>query len=570
MNPELIPQEDGRLRLRYRLHELPSAQHKAGLAGLLFLSRNMQARGVAGAIEIVAVEPDAAEIIVGPDELKATFDDLYDAAPVKIYSRSKFAGKEPEDIVERPVEGDNTGKTERHFVYSSFRPTGRFFEYLVEGGAESRWLKLWQDMLWAVLRAQPTTRGDYEARANGEPFALAGDTWSALSKAVKGRAKGKLVVESVAGSLFVGAQAVNAERVGFQGPVELNLLLQFWQLVTPLFAPRTIDVKNRRMTDQGYLLAIPEVANLEEFLGNIERFWKSRTAKVIGYRPEQALIDVPQEGGLEFLYDLAHRRTDHDAGLSFSVTGVEWFHQEKQGNSVRMHGHGRIRADRALLRRYEAARLRHGNPLFKHLTLGNLLAGRPWHEGAASLCALHPAEFFIQTAKTPRFAFFGADARHRFIAIRKDLKAQENIAMSDPKTTPPDDALIARVYQLIGAYVEHRAHEKSGYRRRDFTKGQDGKYHYHDDLRKAVEKVTKDAFLAMRGRNDREFIAYFTGTICSVPQFFGRQEDFIGLSQALIADPDLIKDLSMLALSAHSWMPSADKGDDQANTAESN
>lgn len=570
MNPELTLQDDGRLRLRYRLHELPSAQHKAGLAGLLFHARNMASRGLANAIEITALDPDEAEILLGQEALKATFDDLYDAAPVTIYAKSKFAGKEPEEIVNIPVEGDNTGKTEKRFVYSSFRPTGRFFDFLFARGPEDPWLKLWREMLWAVLRAQPATRGDYEARANGEPFALAGTTWDALLKAAKGRTKGKLIVDSVAGSVFVGAQAANAEKVSFQGPVELNLLLQFWQLVTPIFSPRTIDVKNRRMTDQGYLLAIPEVANLEEFLDDIERFWKSRTAKVSGYRPEQAVIDVPQEGGLEFLYDLAQRHATQDAGLYLSISGVEWFHQEKQGNNIRMHGHGRIRADRALLRRYEAARLRHGNALFKHLTLDNLLSDRPWHEGAASLCALHPVEFFIHTAKTPRFAFFGADAQHRFIAIRKDLKSKENARMNKEKATPPDDALIARVYQLIGAYVEHRAYERSKYRRRDFTKGEDGKYHYPKDLRDAIEKVTKEAFLAMRGRNDREFVAYFTGTICSVPQFFGRQEDFIVLSQKLIADSDLIKDLAMLALSAHSWMPGADKGDEPEAATESN
>lgn len=566
MNPEITHEADGRLRLRYRLHELPSAQHKAGLAGLLFHTRSLQSRGVEHAIEVAEIAPDAAEIVIGPESLQATFNDLYAAFWREVFSPSKWQGKEPKRVAEVPAKDADSGKMEKRFVYDEFRPAGPFFIHLLKGGGESRWLKLWQDMLWAVLRAQPATRGDYEGRANGQPIALPSSTWDALLKAAKGRAKNKLIVDSVAGSLFVGAQAVNAEKVSFQGTVELNFLLQFWQLVTPIYVPRTLDVKNRRMTDQGYLLAIPEVSDLEEFLDNIEAFWRSRTDKVAGYRPEQAVIDVPQEGGLEFLYDLAHRRADQNSGLSLSISGVEWFHQEKQGNNIRMHGQGRIRADRALLRRYEDARQRHGNPLFKRLTLGNLLADRPWHHGASNLLALQPVAFFIHTAKTPPFAFFGADARHRFIAQIQDLKAQENTAMSQTKPKPLDEALVARVYQLIGAYVEHRAQVRSGKRRRDFTRGEDGKVHYPKDLRDAVEKVTKDAFLAMRGRNDREFVAYFTGTICSVPQFFGRQEDFIALSQALIGDPDLIKDLSMLALSAHSWMP----GGHADESAESN
>jgi CRISPR-associated protein Cmx8 len=567
MNPELTLQEDGRLRLRYLLHELPSAQHKAGLAGLLFLARNMQSRDLSGHIEIAHLATNAAEIVIGQESLEATLNELYAADWREIRSATRFSGKEPKRIEEVPQASGDSGKTEKRFVYDEFRPAGDFFSHLLDGGGKSPWLKLWQDMLWAVLRAQPATRGDYEARANQQTLPLTHKTWASLLKSHKGRCDGKLIIEPVAGSLFLGAQAVNAERVSFQGTVELNFLLHFWQLVSPLFSPRKIDIKNRRMTDQGYLLAIPEVSDLAEFVDDIERFWKSRTAKVSGYRPEQALIDVPQEGGLEFLHELAQLRTDKDGGLSLSISGIEWFHQEKQDKNVRMLGHGHIRADRTLLVRYEAARLRHGNPLFKHLTLCNLLAGRPWHQGAAGLCALHPAEFFVHSDKSPRFAFFGHDARNRFSAILQDIKAQEPTAMSQTTPSLVDDALVARVYQLIGAYVEHRVHERTGLRRRDFSKGDDGRVRYDSKLREAIDKVTKDAFLAMRGRNDREFVAYFTGTICSVPQYFGRQDEFIVLSQALIADPDLIKDLSMLALSAHSWLPRAEDAGGNAEAA---
>jgi CRISPR-associated protein Cmx8 len=577
MNPELTLLDDGRLKLRYRLHELPTAQHKAGLAGLLFLSRNMQSRGLDGYIEITALAANSAEITVSLDTLKATFDDFYDSIWQEERRTNQKRKKDksvipPKRIEELPVENSKQGKTKKFYIYDEFRPVGRFFCHLLENGSESPWIKLWQDMLWAVPCAQPRTRESYKTRANKELLKLPSTIWGQLSEAREAKAKNRRIdAEKVTGSLLIGAQEYNAEGVGFNGIVELNLLLYFWHLVTPLFAPRIIkldksNLANSSVTDQGYLLAIPEVSDLVEFLEDIERFWKKRTSKSVGYRhrPEQSVIDLPQEGGLEFLYDLAHLRAAQGIGLS--VSGVEWIHLDKRGDNLHTYGHGRIRVDYGLLRRYEAARARHGNPLFKQLTLGNLLADRPWHQGAAGLCALQPAEFFIHGAKTPRFAFFGADARRRFTAILKDLKAQENPAMNEKKPAAVDDALVARVYQLIGAYVEHRVHERTRMRRRDFAKDADGRSHYPKELREAVEKVAKDAFLAMRGRNDREFIAYFTGTICSVPQFFGRQEDFIALSQALIADPELIKDLSMLALSAHSWLPYADEaGNAQPN-----
>ena len=69
-----------------------------------------------------------------------------------------------------------------------------------------------------------------------------------------------------------------------------------------------------------------------------------------------------------------------------------------------------------------------------------------------------------------------------------------------------------------------------------------------------MEKVCGDAFLAMRGRNDRDFVAYFAGTICSVPQWLPEKE-YLEVSQALTTDWDKVKTLAMLALSACSYLP---------------
>ena len=164
MNPLITPQDDGQLRLLYRLHDLPTTQHKAGLAGLLFHAQNMQSRGLGPSFKIARLTPAEAEIIVGPDSLRATFDDLYAATWREVFSIKKWPGMEPKRIVDVPVKGDSTGKMEKRFVYDVLCPVGEFFAHLIKGGAESLYLKLWQDMLWAVLRAQPVTRGAYEAR----------------------------------------------------------------------------------------------------------------------------------------------------------------------------------------------------------------------------------------------------------------------------------------------------------------------------------------------------------------------------------------------------------------------
>ncbi len=123
--------------------------------------------------------------------------------------------------------------------------------------------------------------------------------------------------------------------------------------------------------------------------------------------------------------------------------------------------------------------------------------------------------------------------------------------MSETTQTPmSEEELASRVHSMIRAYVGQKAKNRCGKTWDDFkTSG------YSDpDYREAVNKVCMDAFLALRARKDhREFLAYWSGTICSVPQFI-KDGEFTELSLALLDDDrwEDIKSLAMLALSAHS------------------
>ena len=118
-----------------------------------------------------------------------------------------------------------------------------------------------------------------------------------------------------------------------------------------------------------------------------------------------------------------------------------------------------------------------------------------------------------------------------------------------------EEELALRVHSMIRAYVNHKTKRRCGKSYADFKASgfKDGQYI------EANNKVCMDAFLAIRGRKDhREFVSYFTGTICSVPQFLDN-EQYQELSVALL-DPEQwesLKSLSMLALSALSQSPSS-------------
>jgi CRISPR-associated protein Cmx8 len=115
----------------------------------------------------------------------------------------------------------------------------------------------------------------------------------------------------------------------------------------------------------------------------------------------------------------------------------------------------------------------------------------------------------------------------------------------------------------VRAYVNQRVKARASITFEDFKASG-----YKDErYREAVNKVCMDAFLAIRARKDqRDFLTYFTGTICSVPQVLP-EDEFQQLSSALL-HPEAwedVKSLAMLALSAHSQSPSthAEKGSER-------
>ena len=122
-------------------------------------------------------------------------------------------------------------------------------------------------------------------------------------------------------------------------------------------------------------------------------------------------------------------------------------------------------------------------------------------------------------------------------------------------TTPRLQSLEKRIYDMIGAYVRYKTETKSGIKWTDFKdkKTADGKMAIPPAYLGARQKVCADIFLGMRSRRDQDFLEYFTGTICSVPQFLP-PDDYVFVSQALLEDGgwEKIKALSMLAVAAHS------------------
>ncbi len=107
-----------------------------------------------------------------------------------------------------------------------------------------------------------------------------------------------------------------------------------------------------------------------------------------------------------------------------------------------------------------------------------------------------------------------------------------------------------RVHDMVAAYVYRKTESRCN------IAWDNIKEHLREEnnpsvkqYREAREKICSGAFLAIRSRKSREdFAAYFTGTICSVPQFLP-QGEFDSLADTLLGDRwEDVKSLSLLAL----------------------
>jgi len=518
------------VQLTWTLHELPSSQHRAGLAGLALAVAFLERRADrAGVCRIHSMDDHGLTLEVDRAGMQSLFDDLYAATTEETLSKSKWPGAEPKRIDEVEVHDETRGraKTEKRFVYDRVMPSGllvREWDASPAGGPRV-WLKLWQDLVWSTLRGVPATREPFNARAQSRPSTDGAEAWDELTE-------GGEAAVALPSTYYLGAQAVSAEGVPFEDRARFRFLLNFWPLVAGIYVPAILRRDGKREF-AGHAIAIADVASLEAFVDAWERSARGRGCEVAGYVPREAVVDLPQEAGLDQI-----RRTNDQLSARLgatatrpSIAAVDVFHVEKDGNSVRLRTVARIVPER--LQDDEYARVRGGgywSPVFRRQRIANVLERRPWHVGFARLCATTPQEMTIKHAP------FQHDCRMAF--TETEMK----------QDVPDDDQTLEHlVYKRVQAYVLGKLDRKYDL---SWSKVQ-GKPGEEKDYRERKEKVAREAFLGVRSRTGADFIAYFTGTICSVPHFANEQK-YLTVARALM-DPDQaerVRSLTLLALSA--------------------
>ena len=398
---------DRTIELIYDPFTLPTAQHRAGLAGLLVLVESLRKRKIKPVPEISANQDQTISVRITEDSITVLFNDLYDATMGEAESSTKRKDKSKRLIPplrEAKKLDPKTGKEKTVYIYPQVIPKGKF---LATFSLPEVWLKLWRDAIWGILRGVPKTRLPYEQRAQKKVPSETDETWKMLLRFQEDRAKNKIYTVPIASSSFVGAQAENAERVPFRGRADEAFLLHFWPIVMGVYVPEIIE-RDGKTKFSGYVLAIPDVSDHGGFVQDFVETLAQLGTQMAGYRPKQAVIALPQEGGLEYLHHLLSL-VQAQADIA-NVTGVEVFHLEKRGNSIHMLGADRVPVARGILEQYEAIRDKYYSVLFRRQLILNLIRGKPWYREFERVFAKSPREGFIG----PKAHKFSSDVRRRF------------------------------------------------------------------------------------------------------------------------------------------------------------
>jgi CRISPR-associated protein Cmx8 len=400
-------------RVTWRLGELPSSQHKTGLVGLVLLLRWLaQKPRPRGVLQIASLDSSQLTMEFDLAGLEWLFDEVY-------------AAEEQEEEIESPDGTGGEGKSrqrETRKVNKTSRkivPQGAFLAERDPAGPDGPWIKLWRDVVWGVLRSKAKSRAPFEKRARGIKSDEANEAWKALRGAVGGSV-------NLSGSYYIGAEQATADNIAFRDRERLKFLLHFWPFACDVSVPVVVvvdrEVKSKRKTIKtnyvGYVLAFPDVADLLTFCDDYEQVLSNRSSVLAGYRPKEALLDLPAEAGLRLLSAL-RKRLPAVEGKKLTrdlVLGVDVFHLERDGNNVRVLSTCRVEPSDDLQDEYERIRTHFKDVLFRRQLLSNVLSGSPWYAGFDRLFSTQPAELFLRDRRREdaRACQFPFDVQRQF------------------------------------------------------------------------------------------------------------------------------------------------------------
>jgi CRISPR-associated protein Cmx8 len=537
----------------WSLAELPSTQHRAGLAGLVMLVDYTRRHSLPDGAVLEAVKLDDASysLRLNVSGLSVLFDRTYAAARKeterpKPWTRKLKDGTKAELPPKRREMRTTTGKngeikTTEVCIYDVVIPDGGPLGDLAPLGDDGRWIDVWRRWLWNTLRAIPKQRTPYNSRAGVDALVDAYDDIEEEEEAKDVSVAWDWLTSDCsakqASTYYLGAMDVNAEGVPFHDRGRFLFLLHFWPFAVHVFVPRTMDAKGKTEPD-GFVTCIPEVAQLAGFVRRHERALKRRSAegdRIWSSTPKQAIIDLADAAAIEaerwLEIEVAESVQQDDAR---ATAGFLVVHSSREGNSVRIRSNHLIAPSRMQVDRASIIRSCWSH-LVKHRVLSNVLANRTWWHGFDRACST------VMKGLTIKDSDFRHDARVLFEHFHPEDRMPDNTDAVSKAPRPLESLVLHIVQNWIVGRLERKYQLKWGETR--------GQPKHQADYDEKKSKLATEAFLAARSRPGREFVRWFTATLCSVNQRLTEAE-FVAVARALEGCPDQVRSLTLLALSA--------------------
>jgi CRISPR-associated protein Cmx8 len=558
------------IELSYQLAELPSSQHRAGLAGLVLMVQELPKQPLFEEREDVIIELShldeyEATLRINLEGLKALFDFTYGAVNEERWTATKDKKKEYSEVEIREVEKkDSNGKVKlvKEYRYTVVVPKGAFLPYWDESDEDINkglWVKLWRDMLWNIVRGVPATRNPFNNRCDGQIYTKdAEKLWKELNQPHKATGQ--------SGNYYLGAMATTAENIPTKDIIRYQFLLNFAPFVFQIYRPSTINKDGKREFNS-YAIVIPDVANLKNFCRSFPKVLKNRDSTKLGYLPREAVIDLAEEGALDFfiLQDRIARQIG-DQSIRKSILGAEIIHAEKTGNSIKFQSINYIEPISTMTDRYAQIKDNYWCPWFRKQRLLNLLSLQPNSNNLDDESTEIPPWIGFDSLlsrisrKWLEDPYVSHDARQFFKL--EILQNQGETTMKNPTSKIREYAEI--VYDVCRRYAAKKLkdkHEIVWNANQNCYFVSDKTTNDQDDCIKKKNKIVNEAFLAVRSRSESQaFIEYFVSTLYP----FIKKDEFVQFAEDLFNKTDEIRALTLLALSSQFSSTKKDKTQDQS------
>jgi CRISPR-associated protein Cmx8 len=545
--------------LEYQLHQLPSSQHRSGLAGLILKIQWLQQQktfkdSVDAVCEAIHIDADKATLRFNLAGLTALFRSHYSASFVEREQfKPRTKGSQNFRIIQREIYDADTDRSTLTdiYIYQDIVPQGHLVQSFDPTANDSQiWTKLWQEATWGILRPGDRQRIPFKAMVSGTDPPEIAKIWKLL---LDNRPDSDVPLSS---TYMLGVQSKNNEGMPMGDRARFFFLLHFWSYVAQIYLPIHVDAKDK-VTLHGYAIAIPDVRNLALFCQHFPIVLQQRSTKIKWRKPEEAIVHHPIEAGLSLLRSMHTYLGRNTSNLDIDdlIFGIDVFHLYRKKHESQILSINKYLPNKDIIEEFTQIDFKIFNFNCRLQYWQNLINNRPRITGFDILIQNLPF------AETIGNRWFCRDFRTLFYPQSDPMKPEETDAeeaTSQPdaeEPSPPKEiSLEILILRLLKNYTRHKLNHQFGIEwnkvwssQKPDIRNQDPGYQAYKHRK---ELVLKDLHIDFRRhRHPNEFLAYFATKFTGVYQYLSTQE-YLLLAEQIQTQPERIQILCLLALPA--------------------